>query len=70
MDLKEIIAQGFGIIGLVIIVASFQCKKNKNFFLMQGMGSLAFVLNFFLINAYAGALFNLTNLIRGLLFSK
>lgn len=70
MNLKEIVGQGFGIIGLVIIVASFQCKKNKNFFLMQGMGSLAFVLNFFLIDAYAGALFNFTNLIRGLIFSK
>ena len=29
-----------------------------------------FFLNFLLIAAYAGALFNLTNLVRGLLFSK
>lgn len=70
MNPKEIIAQAFGLIGLVIIVSSFQCKKNKNFFLLQGTGALAFVLNFLLINAYAGALFNFTNLIRGLLFSK
>lgn len=70
MTFKEIIAQVFGLIGLVIIVSSFQCKKNKNFFLMQGIGSVAFVINFLLINAYAGALFNLTNLIRGFLFSK
>ncbi len=66
----DIIAQGFGIVGLIIIVASFQCKSNKNFFLMQGSGSLFFVLNFLLIGAYGGALFNLSNLIRGLLFSK
>ncbi len=66
----DIIAQGCGIIGLIIIVASFQCKSNKNFFLMQGSGSLFFVLNFLLIGAYGGALFNLSNLIRGLLFSK
>lgn len=70
MNLKEIIAQIFGIVGLVIIVSSFQCKKNKNFFLLQGIGSFAFFLNFILINAYAGAMFNLTNLVRGLLFSK
>lgn len=70
MTVKEIIAQSFGIIGLIIIVWSFQCKNNKNFFLMQGIGSLAFVINFILIRAYAGALFNLTNLVRGLLFSK
>ncbi len=70
MGVKDIIAQCFGIIGLIIIVYSFQCKKNKNFFLMQGTGSLMFFVNFILIGAYAGALFNLTNLVRGLLFSK
>ena len=37
---------------------------------MQGGGSLFFVLNFLMIGAYGGALFNLSNLIRGLLFSK
>ena len=70
MSTTEIVAQVFGIIGLVVIVSSFQCKKNGDFFILQGVGSLAFVLNFLLISAYAGALFNLTNLVRGLLFSK
>ncbi len=70
MDIKDIIAQIFGIVGLIIIVYSFQCRKNKNFFLLQGIGSLMFFVNFILIHAYAGALFNLTNLIRGVLFSK
>ena len=70
MTTREILAQIFGLIGLIIIVSSFQCKKNRNFFILQGIGSFAFVLNFVLINAYAGALFNLTNLVRGLLFSK
>lgn len=64
------IAQGFGLIGLGIVVYSFQCKANKNFFLMQGLGSLMFFVNFLLIGAYAGAFFNLTNLFRGLLYSK
>ena len=68
--MKDIIAQSFGIVGLVIIVSSFQCKKNKNFFLLQGLGSLFFVVNFLLISAYTGAFFNLTNLVRGLMFSK
>lgn len=70
MNPKNILGQIFGLIGLVIIVYSFQCKKNKNFFLLQGIGSFMFFLNFMLISAYAGAFFNLTNLIRGLLFSK
>ncbi len=70
MGIRELIGQLFGMIGLVIIVSSFQCKKNKTFFVMQGAGSMAFVLNFLLIGAYAGAMYNFVNLIRGLLFSK
>lgn len=70
MSIREICAQILGIIGLIIIVSSFQCKKNKTFFLLQGIGSFMFFLNFIMISAYAGALFNLTNLIRGLLFTK
>lgn len=70
MGIRDIIAQVFGLIGLIIIVSSFQCKSNKNFFIMQGTGSFMFFLNFILIGAYAGALFNLTNLVRGLLFSQ
>ncbi len=68
--MNDIIAQIFGIVGFVVIVSSFQCKKNNLFFLMQGVGSLMFFFNFILISAYGGALFNLTNLIRGLLFMK
>ncbi len=68
--MTDIIAQTFGIVGLVIIVLSFQCKKNSLFFLMQGVGSFMFFLNFIMIGAYGGAFFNLTNLLRGLLFMK
>lgn len=64
------IAQTAGIIGMAIIIASFQCKSNKVFFLMQGTGSSMFVINFLLIGAFGGAFFNFANLVRGLLFSK
>jgi hypothetical protein len=69
MNKTELIAQSLGIIGLIIIVWSFQCKKNRNFFIMQGTGSFMFFLNFLLIGAIGGALFNLANLVRGLLFA-
>lgn len=68
--MTDFVAQAFGIVGLVIIVLSFQCKKNSLFFLMQGVGSFMFFLNFIMIGAYGGAFFNLTNLLRGLLFMK
>ena len=70
MSTVDIIAQVFGILGLIVIVSSFQFKDNKTFFLMQGAGSLFFFINFFMIGAFGGAFFNLTNLIRGLLFMK
>ena len=68
--LTDIIAQAFGIIGMIIIISSFQCRSNKIFFLMQGVGGSMFVINFLLIGAFGGALFNFANLVRGILFSK
>ena len=70
MSTVDIIAQVFGILGLIVIVSSFQFKDNKTFFMMQGAGSLFFFVNFFMIGAFGGAFFNLTNLVRGLLFMK
>lgn len=70
MTLVDFIAQGFGILGLVITVLSFQCKENKKFFAMQALGGFMYFLNFILIGALAGALFNLTNVVRGALLSK
>ena len=70
INTTQIIAQGFGILGLIIIVLSFQFKENKKFFIFQGLGGLFFFLNFIMIGAVAGALFNLTNFVRGALFSK
>lgn len=70
MGIKEIIGQIFGIFGLVMFVLSFQCKESKKLVLVQGIGGMMFFINFLLIGAYGGALFNLTILVRGLLYAK
>lgn len=70
MFTKEIIGQIFGIIGLLMFVFSFQCKESKKLVFIQGIGGMMFFLNFMLIGAYGGALFNLTVLVRGLLYTK
>ena len=70
MGVKEIIGQCFGIAGLIIFVLSFQCKENKKLVFVQGIGGMMFFLNFLLIGAYGGALFNLTILVRGILYTK
>ena len=66
----DTIAQIFGIFGLILLVSSLQFKKKTHFFLLQGLVSFMFFLNFILIGAYGGAFFNLCNLFRGLLFLK
>ena len=70
MDVREIIAQGFGIVGLLLFVLSFQCKSSQKLVFVQGLGGMMFFINFLLIGAYGGALFNLTILVRGLLYKN
>ena len=70
MEIKEIIGQIFGIFGLLLFVLSFQCKNSRKLVLVQGIGGMMFFINFILIEAYGGALFNLTILVRGLLYAK
>ncbi len=67
---KEMIGQIFGVFGLLIFVMSFQCKDSKKLVFVQGIGGLMFFINFILIGAYGGALFNLTIMIRGFLYMK
>lgn len=68
--MKEIIAQWIGVAACVLMIASFQCKKNERLFLMQGIGGFLFFINYLLIGAISGALFNLVNLVRGITLMK
>ena len=70
METQEIIGQACGIVGLLLAVYSFQEKSNTRFFIFQALTSLMFFLNFWLIGAISGALFNIASLIRGLLLAK
>ena len=70
MDIIKVVAQGFGILGLIFSVLSYQEKRNNRFFIKQGLAGLMFFINFLMIGAISAALFNLTNLVRGTLFSN
>lgn len=70
MNIIEWTAQSFGIIGLIFCVLSYQEKDNGKYLVKQGLAGFLFFLNFILIGAVAASLFNLTNLLRGVLFSK
>ena len=70
MDTTFIIAQAFGILGLIFNVISFQAKRNKILFVCQALGGLSFAMNFILIGDIASCLFNVMNLVRGIIFIK
>lgn len=70
MNYTIILAQCFGIAGMVLAILSFQAKKNSRFFVMQGLSGLGFALNFLMIAAFPGCAMNIVNIIRGALFAK
>ncbi len=59
-----IIAQIIGIVAMIINILSFQCKKNRNLFIMIGIGSILFSVNFLMLGAYASAVYNVISIIR------
>lgn len=66
----KIIAQLFGIAGFLFAVCSFQTKKNRSFFVFQGLSGLMFFFNYLFMGTISAALFNFVNLIRGVLLAK
>ena len=70
MDKIFIVAQAFGILGLIFNVLSFQAKRNKMLFVCQALGGISFAINFILIGDLASCLFNIMNLVRGVVFIR
>lgn len=66
----ELIGQGFGILGMISYILSFQAKKNYLYFIAQSLGATFFAINFFLIGAYTGFVMNVVNILRSLILSK
>lgn len=64
MVVYDMIAQGFGLLGTASYLISFQIRRNRLFFVFQCLGSVFFVLNFFMLGAYTGCLLNLINIVR------
>ena len=52
-------AQIISIISMVIMVLSFQMKRNKNLFAMQIVASIGFAVSYFMLGSPIGAMFNI-----------
>jgi len=66
--MTEIMLQVIGIFGMFSAVISYQCKSNRNYFVWQGISSIFFSLQFVLMGAWAGLLFNAFNIVRAIVY--
>ena len=58
-----------GYVGTAAALISFQCKKNRNYFIFQTLCSIAFTVQFALLSSWAGMLFNIFSIARGVIFA-
>ena len=65
-----IIAQAFGIIAMVMNVASYQAKRQKTVIVMQLFGSLFFTVNMIMLSATMGAILNIIGVLRAVVYSN
>ena len=61
--------QLIGYAGMACAFLSFQCKKNRNFFICQTLCGLFFALQFALLGGWSGFLSNLFAILRGVAFA-
>ena len=68
--MTDIIEQSLGILGMLAAMISYQCKKNKQYFIFQGLSGAFFSAQFILIGAWAGLIFNAYNILRALAYQS
>ena len=70
MLMSELAVQAIGFIGVAFFIASYQIKSNRALFLCQMIGCIIFCVQFFILEAYTGAISLIINIIRNLLLVK
>ena len=68
MGTVEIVAQVFGIIGMICNILVFQQKTHKRVLVWQFFAALVFAVNYFLLGAIVGGVLNLVGAIRSVVF--
>ena len=65
-----IIAQILGILGLIVVIISFQLNTKRSLLICQCISSFLFAIQYILLNAITGFCINMTCLVRNLIFIK
>lgn len=66
--MQQLLAQLIGVVGSAFNIASFQMKRNRFLYLFQGLSSIAFTVNFFMLGSCTGAMLNMINIFRSGIF--
>ena len=66
----ELLAQIIGIFGMLSAIFSYQCKTNRNYYIFQGLSGLFFSIQFIMIGAWAGLVFNAYNIARAIIYQS
>ena len=64
------IAQLFGIMGLIVLIMSFQKNRKNTLLKYQIFSSLLFALQYLFLNAISGCLMNLMTMVRNIIYMK
>ncbi len=68
-DVRQIVAQSFGMIAFVIAALSFQRKTQRGITLMQTLSCLCFTVHFMILGAMGGFIFNVIGIVRAAVYS-
>ena len=66
----ELWGQTIGIIGMLAIILSFQCKSNKKLVAVLGIGALLFAVSYFMLGQPSAAVFNIISFICAIICQK
>ncbi len=61
--------QLIGYAGMICAVCSFQCRKNRNFFILLSLCGTFFAIQYALLGGWAGCLSNIFAILRGLVLA-
>jgi len=64
------LAQGLGVVALVVAVISFQQKTQKRIVFLQMISSAIFAVHFYMLGAYVGSILNAVGIFRAIVFSN
>ena len=68
--MSNVIIQGIGFVGVLLFVLSYQIKSNRALFIMQGLGSAVFCLQFFLMGQLTGSYSLIVVIMRNAMLAK